>query len=182
MILYKALNLTERDIRYAMSFTKTNFAAARFLGCSAITYKKYANRYIDSKTGLTLYQLHSKRGGGIKPRRKTKDEVHTLEVLEGKHPEFPPNKLKAKILQDGLMKEECIHCGFFEKRITDGSVPLLLIWKDGDFQNHIYENLELVCYNCYYLMYDDIFEKAETIDKKCKGYYDVSSDIQLAFA
>jgi len=92
-------------------------------------------------------------------------------VIEGKHPEFPADQLKKKLIREGLMVEECNYCGFNERRITDGSVPLVLIWKDGDFKNHLESNLELACYNHYFLMYDDVFEKAETIDRKCKGYY-----------
>ena len=94
-----------------------------------------------------------------------------IEVLDGKHPNFPAADLKMKVLREGLMLEECEYCGINEKRITDGSAPLVMVWKDGYFTNHHRDNLELTCYNHYFLMYDDVFEKAETIDRKCKGYY-----------
>lgn len=172
-ILRKALNLSESDIRFAMAHTTSNRQASRFVGCDYNTYVKYAKRYIDSETGKTLYELHSNQGHkGVKIGSKNKNSISILDVLKGKHPEFPPAELKSKVLREGLMIEECEYCGFNERRITDGSVPLVMIWKDGNFQNHVRDNLELVCYNHYFLMYDDIFEKAETIDRKCKGYYD----------
>lgn len=174
-IFKKALNLTEKDIRFAMAHTQSNRAAARFVGCDYNTYKKYACRYIDSNSNLTLFELHSNQSGkGMKRRGKgTKIEnTSAIELLEGKHPSFPAKEVKAKILQSGIFEERCDHCGFEERRITDGCVPLVLIWKDGDFTNHHADNLELACYNCYFLTYNDVFQKSETIDKKCEGYYE----------
>lgn len=171
-ILKTAYNLTESDIRFAMQHTKSNLGAARFLGISYPTYIRYAKMYIDSATNKTLYELHTKIGGSPGPRKfKNSKKISMLDVLEGKVPTFPANQLKASVLREGLMIEECEYCGFNERRITDGSVPLVMIWKDGDFTNHIRDNLELCCYNHYFLMYDDVFQKAETIDRKCKGYY-----------
>lgn len=174
-IYKKALNLTESDIRFAMSNTSSNRAAARFIGCDYNTYRVYAERYVDSTSGKTLWELHSNQGGfgsKKKSRGKKLDRISILEVLEGKHPDFPKEKLKAKVLQNGLMVEECSQCGFSERRITDGSVPLLMIWKDGNFQNHLLDNLQLWCFNCYFLMYGEIFRNGEFLDKKCEGYYE----------
>lgn len=172
-ILKAAYNLTESDIRFAMQHSQSNLSAARFLGVSYPTYTRYAKMYVDSATGKTLYELHSKVGGtkGFK-RVKNRKEISLIDVLEGKVPSFPADQLKSRLLKEGLMIEECEYCGFNERRITDGSVPLVMIWKDGDFTNHKRDNLELCCYNHYFLMYDDVFERAETIDRKCKGYYD----------
>ena len=48
-------------------------------------------------------------------------------------------------------------CGYSESRITDGKVPLILAFKDGDRSNHVLENLEIVCYNCYHNTYGNLF-------------------------
>lgn len=176
MIIKAALNLTESEIRFAMEHTHGNYHAARFLGIGIDSYRKYASMYRDSESGKTLWELHKNIGNkGVKSGNKGNQKNKgwsMIDVLEGKHPEFPAKDLKARVLREGLMIEECEYCGFNERRITDGSVPLVLIWKDGNFKNHYRDNLELACYNHYFLMYDDVFEKSETIDKKCKGYYD----------
>lgn len=173
-IFRKALNLTESDIRFAMHHTNSNRSAAAFVGCDYNTYIKYAKRYIDSATGKTLFDLHLNPGlkGGRKKAHGTKlSKISTLDILEGLHPEFPPDQLKSRVLAEGLIKEECYLCNFSERRITDNTVPLLMVWLDGDFTNHRHENLQVVCYNCFFLNYDDVFEKAESIDKKCRSYY-----------
>ena len=61
--------LTESQIRYAMYNTYSNQQAARFLNLAYNTYKKYAKSYIDTETGLTLFQLHLKKSSG-QPKKK----------------------------------------------------------------------------------------------------------------
>ena len=59
--------LSEPNVRYAIENTKSNAQAAKFIGVSLPTWKKYASMYIDTITGLTLYAKHcNKRGIGIK--------------------------------------------------------------------------------------------------------------------
>ena len=50
------------------------------------------------------------------------------------------------------MLEKCNNCGFEEKRLTDGKVPLVLDFIDGDRKNHEYENLRMLCFNCSFLI------------------------------
>lgn len=51
------LDLTEEQIREAMSITNSNKEASEFLHISTVAYKKYASMYIDEETGMTLYEL-----------------------------------------------------------------------------------------------------------------------------
>ena len=44
------------------------------------------------------------------------------------------------------MLEKCNNCGFEEKRLTDGKVPLVLDFEDGDRKNHKHENLRMLCF------------------------------------
>jgi dihydroorotase-like cyclic amidohydrolase len=39
-----------------------------------------------------------------------------------------------------------------EKRITDGKVPLVLDFTDGNRCNHKYDNLRMLCFNCSFLL------------------------------
>ena len=49
--------ILESDIRGAMKVTQSNLQAAKYLGVSYNTYKKWAESYIDNETGKTLLEL-----------------------------------------------------------------------------------------------------------------------------
>jgi hypothetical protein len=153
-------NLGENEIRYAMENTKSLKAASRFLNISLKTLRKYATQYIDAPTGKNLYELHKNEAGkGIhkqtSPKMTGKWGLH--DILEGKFPDYPARNLKFRLIRAGLMEEKCHHCGYEERRITDYSVPLLLDWVDGDKTNHHRDNLQMLCYNCYFCMVGNPF-------------------------
>jgi hypothetical protein len=155
----KAYELSESRIRYAMANTQSNRQAANFLNVAYNTYKKYSKIYIDEESGKSLFELHKNRGlkGGRKGiRTPNGGHVKAMEILEGKFPNYPGNKLKDKLLAQGLLESKCYNelCTFHEnpeERIKDGALPLRLDWKDGDTTNHKLDNLQLLCYNCYFL-------------------------------
>jgi len=155
---YKAkYNLSESEIRYAMKHSVSTSDAARFLRVSHSTFKKYAEMYFDHESGLNLYQLLKK----TKKRRvqyRSHLKVPASEILENKHPTFPAKKIKERLIEDGIFEEKCHICGFHEQRITDLQVGILLVFKDGNRKNHLKENLEFVCWNCYFLYYGDVRE------------------------
>jgi len=150
----KAINLSESEIKYAMSNTQSCMAAARFLNVSFDSFRKYASLYVDKETGKTLFELHKNRSGkGMKKTPKPKMHGHygLMDILEGKYPKYNSHRLKSRLLKSGLFEEKCNSCGFDERRISDYTVPLLLDHIDGDKTNHKRENLQFLCYNCYYL-------------------------------
>ena len=53
-----------------------------------------------------------------------------------------------KQVHDKINDVECEQCGYGERRITDGKIPLLLNFEDGNKTNHNIENLKILCYNC----------------------------------
>tara|TARA_R110000803_G_scaffold42850_5_gene91707 strand:+ start:49618 stop:50139 length:522 start_codon:yes stop_codon:yes gene_type:complete len=148
------INISESEIRYAMSNTQSCMAAARFLNVSYDSFRKYSGLYKDKETGKTLFELHKNRSGkGMKKSVKPKMHGHygLMDILEGKYPTYKPNKLKPRLLRSGLVEEKCELCGFDERRITDYTVPLILDYKDEDRTNHKRDNIQLLCHNCYYL-------------------------------
>jgi len=158
----KAYNLTESDVRYAMENSLSNRGAARFLKISHPTYCKYAKMYVDKDTGKTLYSMHNNKAGVGIPRggfAKYSGKKGLKAILDGKHPEYRGSKLKRRLIQEGYRAECCEDCGFEERRVTDFTVPLILVWQDGDKTNHIDDNLLLICYNCYYLTQSDLFNR-----------------------
>jgi len=150
--------LTKEDILRAMKHTKSNRAGARYLGCSYQHFKKYAKLYKDNETGKTLFDTHLNQAGkGIRKHlyggRNVKDLAPLLDILEGRIDvaNYTPDILKARLIEEGFLKEECNCCGFSERRVVDYRVPLILNFKDRNNRNWLKENLEFLCYNCYFL-------------------------------
>ena len=123
--------LMESEIKDAQEKARSAMEAARLLGVSYNTYKKYARKY-----GI-FEDLKNPDGTGIR---------------KGYNPDYPVWKLKQRLLNNGYMLEKCNECGFEEKRITDSKVPLILDFEDGDRKNHKYENLKMLCFNCSFLI------------------------------
>jgi hypothetical protein len=154
--------LSKEDILRAMRFTKSNRAAARYLGVSYQHYKPWAKQYkmndgdIDSPS---LFELHKNQSGkGIPkylPNKRREPNVKIIIETGTGWESFTPEKIKSRIITEGYLKEECCKCSFNERRVTDYKMPILLNFKDGNKSNYLLNNLELVCYNCYFLYVAD---------------------------
>lgn len=147
--------LTKEQILAAHSKTLSNRSAARYLGISLNTYRKYAKLYKDEATGLSLYEVHKNEAGkGIaKFATNHKKKPGLIDILEGRvpHYHFDPKKIKQRVIFEGLIAECCNRCGFAERRVTDHRIPLILHHKDRNNRNFRLDNLELLCYNCSFL-------------------------------
>ena len=112
--------------------------------------------YTCKETGKTLYEKHAennKKGRKTLYSRKGKLLINIADLLSGKieaH-EFNLRAIKYKIIQGGFLAPVCFRCGFKEKRVSDGKIPLILYHKDGEVLNYRLENLEFICYNCAFL-------------------------------
>ena len=161
--IYKGYQLTEAQIRYAIANTSSNKEAANWLHVSFACWKKYAKSYIDTDSGKNLYDLHRDEGFAkrlvlpkTKYRRKTTGSwafqpYKMEEVLANMHPNYSLKTFKNRIINEGYVPERCFKCGFQEHRPYDYTVPLKMNWIDGDKHNYQLENIELLCYNCYYI-------------------------------
>lgn len=138
--------LLEWEIREAQKKARSAAECARLLGVAYNTYKKYAKLY-----GI-FEDLKNQAGVGIRRLNPKTGEKHSLDdVLNGLYPNYPVWKLKRRLLHNGYMKEECSSCGFSERRITDHKVPLTMDFLDGNRKNYSYDNLRMLCFNCYFL-------------------------------
>lgn len=147
--------LSKEQCLAAMSKTRSNRAAARYLHVSFNHYKKYAKLYKDEETGETLWELHKNESGkGIPKFLSGKGkEPPILDILEGRvsiH-HFTPKRIKQRIIQEALLEENCHRCGFEERRVADFRVPLVLQHKNGNKEDFRLDNLEFLCYNCSFL-------------------------------
>jgi hypothetical protein len=157
-----AKTLSKEDILRAMRFTKSNRAAARYLGCSYQHYKPYAKLFkVDEldPNSPTLFDTHKNQSGrGIPkflPDRRREPNVKNIVETGTGWESFSVEKIKSRLIAEGYLKDECYHCGFCERRVTDYKIPLLLNFKDGNKYNYLLDNLELLCYNDYFLLITD---------------------------
>ena len=166
----KAKPLNKELIVAAMSQTLSNRAAARYLNVSYIHYKRWAKLY-ESNTHDNLFEQHKNQCGKGIPKflRSKGKEPALIDIIEGRIDvsSFSPEKLKYRLITEGHLLEECASCGFQERRVLDYKMPLLLNFKDNNKKNWRKENIELLCYNHYFLTVGNIFS-----DKQIKGIED----------
>ena len=150
--------LSKEQIVAAQAKTKSNMAAARYLHVSYQHYKRYAKMY-------DLFDSHKNQSGKGIPKflKGSKKMPHMLEIIEGRiaASSFNPNKLKYALIEQGYLLEECAVCSFKERRVLDYKMPLLLHFKDNNSNNYSLDNVQLLCYNHYFLTVGDIFNDKE---------------------
>tara|TARA_R100001443_G_C3362750_1_gene179363 strand:- start:1589 stop:2236 length:648 start_codon:yes stop_codon:yes gene_type:complete len=149
----------------AMNKTKSVKAAARYLNCSYHHLKRYMKLYVDEETGKTLFEIHKNQSGKGIPKflKSTGKEPALLDIIEGKidAASFSPKKLKYRLITEGHLEECCGNCGFQEHRVTDHKVPLILHFKDKNKLNYNLNNIEFLCYNCYFLFIGEVFTERD---------------------
>ena len=150
----KAKPLSKEQIVAAQAKTKSNMAAARYLHVSYQHYKKWAKLY-------KLFASHKNQQGKGIPKflKGPKKMPHMLEIIEGRiaASSFNPNKLKYALIEQGYILEECAVCSFKERRVLDYKMPLLLHFQDNNSNNYSLDNVQLLCYNHYFLNVGDVF-------------------------
>ena len=154
--------ILQKDIEAAWTQVNSAMAVARYLNVSYKTYKKYAR----------LYGIHKTNQHAYSTRRKKRGAWGLDTILDGGHPNYDRTKLKLRLIAAGYLPEKCNLCGFDEKRIGDGKVPLLLIYKDGDNRNIKLDNLELRCYNCSFLTVGKVRNIEQTMKAEFGGKLD----------
>ena len=135
--------ITKRMLESSHENTRSAAEAARWLGVSYNTYKKWAKYY-------GLFEKHINQSGKGISRNRIKTKYNLEDILKGKYPNYPGKLLKKRLIDNGYLKEECSICGWNEERLTDNNICLALDYKDGDSENKKYSNLRLACPNCYY--------------------------------
>ena len=158
-------DLTEVVIRNAMKHTQSNFQAARYLNVTIETYRKYSKMYVDQESGKNLYELHKNNSGkGIK-RVSWKHDISVEKINDIMASEsyraINQQKLKNRLIYEGILRMECYLCGHHEKRVVDYKQPLILNFIDGKKNNWQIENLRMLCYNCFYLYVGNLFSEKQ---------------------
>ena len=137
----QAKPILRHEIEDAIANTKSNSAAARYLGVGILRYKKYAQIY-------GLYEQHNNKRGFGTPKgfAKTKKGIPLAQIFKNQHPNYSLHRLKNRLIKGKVFEEKCHQCGFKEKRMTDGKTPLMLTFKE-EFRYvpvYIYSSLEVI--------------------------------------
>jgi hypothetical protein len=142
--------ILESQIKAAQEKSKSARQAAKTLGISYNTYKKYAKLY-----GI-FEDLKNPYGVGIQRNVGIRNKKYNIEdLIDGKHLNYPLHKFKNKLFDSGYVPKVCGSCGFGEERVTDGKMPLLIDFLDGNLNNRKLENIRPLCYNCFFLLVGD---------------------------
>ena len=162
--------LSKEMVVAAQANTKSNMAASRYLHVSYQHYKRYAKMY-------KLFETHKNQSGkGIPKFLKGKGkEPALLDIIEGRvsAAHFTPAKIKYRLIEAGYLLEQCSMCGFQERRVLDYKMPLLLHFKDNNKSNYSRENIELLCYNHFFLTVGDIFTDKDV--KQIESHQELNS-------
>ncbi len=162
----KAKPLSKQQILGAVNKTKSNRAASRYLGVSYIHYKKWAKNYDATEEGYeNLFEQHKNQSGKGIPKflNGGKKTPAIVDIIEGRidPSHFDDAKIKDKLIAEGYLDECCNHCSFNERRVLDYKVPLIMHFQDGSKKNYKLDNVELLCYNCYFLQVGNIFSDVQ---------------------
>jgi hypothetical protein len=81
------------------------------------------------------------KNGGVRTKFTLDD------ILAGKHPQYNTLKLKIRLLEEGIKKNECEVCGISEW--LGKPLVIQLDHINGIPSDHRLENLQMVCPNCH---------------------------------
>jgi hypothetical protein len=95
---------------------------------------------------VTIWRRAKKLGLAFKIGGST-TKFPLSEILEGKHPQYQSNKLKNRLVNEGVKEDKCEVCGITEWQ--GKPITMQLDHIDGNSHNHLYDNLRLVCPNCH---------------------------------
>ena len=123
-----------------------------------------SSKFISPGACIVLEKHLNPSGKGIpKFLKGTGKQPALIDIIEGRTnaASFSPEKIKYRLVSEGHLKEECNCCGFNERRVLDYKIPLLLHFKDKNKKNYRKENIEFLCYNCFYLTIGDVFDNKQ---------------------
>lgn len=161
--------ISRDEILKAMKATGSNRAASRYVGVSYKHYRIYAQLYTFYDGGPTLWEIHCNKAGRGVPKflkRKNRKEPILLDIIEGRIPieHFNPHRIKQRLFEEGYLMESCYCCGFADRRPTDLKSPMILNFKDKNKKNYNLDNLEVLCYNCFFIYVGDVINNKRNLD------------------
>lgn len=87
----------------------------------------------------------------IKLQHSTGNKYLLKDILDGKFPLYQSRKLRLRLIDEGIFKDECYECGWSKKRPDEKYSTCELHHKNGNPRDHSLENLIILCPNCHSL-------------------------------
>jgi len=144
---FRSRPVPKGQIQDAIEKTLSMRQAAKYIGVSYNTFKKYAKMH-------DVFKPVS--GKGIPHDTVPVWGLKIKDLLDGEHPNYPHWKLQEKLIKHGYLIEKCNNCGEDRLREADLKGPMLLDYLDNDQTNRHIDNLRLLCFNCYFLFKKDV--------------------------
>lgn len=120
--------------------------------CCAVIKRIFSERGIESG-----HILNGKNNSEVtrlaNARRIERRDSYIKRWLSGEESGLVGNKI-SRLIRPWLIEtrgEKCEKCGWNERHLVTGSVPIELHHEDGDYRNNRPENLKLLCPNCHSL-------------------------------
>ena len=131
-------DLLERktEILQWISENRSKAYMAKELGCNPKTINPLLER-------LGIQYNGNQSGKGYE---KSRGKMTLKEYLE-QSKDIQSNKVRIKLLDEGLKEHKCECCGL--TTWLNQPIPLELHHKDGNRYNNVLENFELLCPNCH---------------------------------
>jgi hypothetical protein len=135
----RKIKVSDEEIVSVALTSKSATSAASILGIKYSTFKVHAERLGVFKTNQS--------GKGISKPITDNRKIPLVEILQGLHPSYQTNKLRRRIIDEGIKEQKCECCGLTEW--LGKNISLELDHIDGNCYNHHMENLRIVCPNCH---------------------------------
>lgn len=135
----RKIKVTDDEIIEVALTTQSATSAASKLGIKYSTFKVHAERLGVFKTNQS--------GKGIPKPINDDRKIPLTEILQGLHPSYQTNKLRKRLIDEGLKDFKCECCGL--STWMQKNIPLELDHMDGNCYNHKIENLRIICPNCH---------------------------------
>ena len=132
------ISITKEQIEDAVRVEPTMYRASKLLGVTYTSFIRYAKKH----------NLYTPNQGGKGTKRKTNTSKVPLEDILNNARPCSSTRLKKRLLEAGLKKEECEACGI--PPLWNGKrLVLQLDHRDGNNRNNMITNLSILCPNCH---------------------------------
>ena len=100
--------------------------------------------FIRKAKKLGVYKPNQGAKGSSKP---TKTKIPLADILEGLHPQYQSNKIRIRLIEEGIKEAKCECCNNTEW--LGKPISLEVDHINGDSKDHRLNNLKILCPNCH---------------------------------